>query len=52
MKIIWNNKKVNDSEEESNSGHIALPKPSGNWISEENISFFEEDERTEKAWTD
>ena len=48
MKIIWNNKNIINSAKESNSGQIALPKPSGNWISEENISFFEEDEQTDE----
>ena len=47
MKIIWNNKKTNDSTEESSTGHIALPKPTGNWISEETSSYFEEAENTD-----
>ena len=49
MKIIWNNKKTNDSTEESSTGHIALPKPTGNWISEETSSYFEEAENKDKT---
>ena len=48
MKIIWNNKNTKDSVKET---QIDLPKPTGNWISVEESSYFEDSDITDEIGT-